>query len=86
MARPNVVPSQLLSDGALADEASNLNQPSPQLLAKLRSGRETGRLSEDDIVQQHIGRRGLPGEPPTAKALPENVTQILKPLDPGHTA
>jgi hypothetical protein len=65
---------------------SMLNMPSPKILGKLRSGREHGRLSEDDLAQQNVGRRGLPGEPAPPNDLRESETQIPKPLDPGHTA
>ena len=65
---------------------SMLNMPSPKILGKLRSGREHGRLSEDDLAQQNVGRRGLPGEPAPPNELRESETQIPKPLDPGHTA
>jgi hypothetical protein len=58
----------------------------PRVLAKIRVGREGNRPSEDDIVQRHFGPRGVPGEPVTPKDLDEAVTQIPKPLDPGHTA
>jgi hypothetical protein len=55
-------------------------------LGRLRSGRENERLSEDDMVRTHFGPRGVPGEAPKPKQLDEAVTQIPKPLDPGHTA
>ena len=58
----------------------------PATLGRLRSGREDERLSEDDIVQAQFGPRRVPGEAPKAKILDEAVTQIPKPLDPGHTA
>ena len=35
---------------------------------------------------EHLGPRGVPGEPAPANTLPENETQMPKPLDPGHTA
>ena len=65
---------------------SVLNMPSPKILGKLRSGREGDRLSEDDLAQRNVGRRGLPGEPAPPNELRESETQIPKPLDPGHTA
>jgi hypothetical protein len=70
----------------LAGTAAATQPPDPATLGRLRSGRENGRLSEDDIVQTHFGPRGVPGEAPKAKTLDEAVTQIPKPLDPGHTA
>ena len=68
----------------LAPSVSNM--PSPKILGKLRSGREHGRLSEDDLAQQSVGRRGFPGEPAPPNELRESETQIPKSLDPGHTA
>jgi hypothetical protein len=58
----------------------------PRTLGKLRSGRDDNRPTEDDIAKQHMGPRGLPGEPAPQNALPEDETQIPKGLDPGHTA
>jgi hypothetical protein len=67
--------------------------PNPTIAGKLRSGRQGDRPSEDDIVRQHMGLRGVPGEPPRANALTESETQlpkaldpVPKALDPGHTA
>jgi len=60
--------------------------PNPRILGKLRSGRDDNRPSEDDIAKQHLGPRGLPGEPAVPNALRESETQIAKALDPGHTA
>jgi hypothetical protein len=62
------------------------SMPNPTIAGKLRSGRQGDRPSEDDIVRQHLGLRGVPGEPPRANALTESETQIPKALDPGHTA
>jgi hypothetical protein len=74
----------------LAGTAAATRPPSGQLdpatLGRLRSGRERERPSEDDIVQTHFGPRGVPGETAKPKQLDEAVTQIPKPLDPGHTA
>ncbi len=74
---------------AAASEESQAVDPAtldPATLGRLRSGREGERPSEDDIVQAHFGPRGVPGEAPIPKHLDEAVTQIPKPLDPGHTA
>jgi hypothetical protein len=68
--------------GANAD----VRLPNPRILGKLRSGRDDNRPSEDDIAKEHMGPRGVPGEPPQANALRESETQISKALDPGHTA
>jgi hypothetical protein len=82
---PSVAPTEL----AIGDPAAaqvDFSRPNPKILGKLRSGREGDRPSEDDLAQQHIGWRGLPGEPAPPNPLPEKITQIPKPLDPGHTA
>ena len=65
---------------------ADVKPPNPRILGKLRSGRDNNRPSEDDIAKQHLGPRGLPGEPTQANALRESETQISKALDPGHTA
>ena len=68
------------------DRSPDLRASNPKILGRLRSGREGDRPSEDDLAQLHAGRLGQPGERTAANALPENITQIPKPLDPGHTA
>jgi hypothetical protein len=68
------------------DRSPDLTASNPKILGRLRSGREGDRPSEDDLAQLHVGRLGRPGERTAANALPENITQIPKPLDPGHTA
>jgi hypothetical protein len=62
------------------------SMPNPTIAGKLRSGRQGDRPSEDDILRQHMGLRGVPGEASQANALTESETQIPKALDPGHTA
>jgi hypothetical protein len=80
----DLVPAGVAPQGQMADPCARL--PNPKILGKLRSGREDNRPSEDDLVRQHMGPRGLPGEPARPNALRESETQIPKPLDPGHTA
>ena len=74
------------SRSAASEDTKELVGISPTALGRLRSGREEDRPSEDDVVRQHLGPRGVPGEPAPANTLPENETQMPKPLDPGHTA
>ena len=74
------------SGAATAATAPDAGVQNPEVLGRLRSGREGDRPSEDDIVREKMGPRGVPGEPPRTLALDESVTQIPKPLDPGHTA
>ncbi len=71
---------------AASEDTKEVVGISPTALGRLRSGREEDRPSEDDVVRQHLGPRGVPGEPAPANTLPENETQMPKPLDPGHTA
>ena len=80
----DLAPAGVAAEGQMADPLARM--PNPKILGKLRSGREDNRPSEDDLVQQHMGPRGLPGEPARPNALRESETQIPKPLDPGHTA
>jgi hypothetical protein len=54
--------------------------------ARIRQAREDGRLSEDDIAQQHLGWRGQKGRPGTATMTQDSKLQTPSPLDPGHTA
>ena len=69
-----------------AGEDKDVADLPPRVLGRLRSGREQDRPSEDDVVRERMGARGVPGVAAPANTLPENETQIPKPLDPGHTA
>jgi hypothetical protein len=85
------VPADVGADAQTADKTPNPRlpdprMPNPRIAGRLRSGRQGNRPSEDDIVQLHMGPRGLPGEPARANVLGESETQIPKALDPGHTA
>jgi hypothetical protein len=82
---PSVPPHVAEIPDPVPDRSADWSAGNPKILGKLRSGREGNRPSEDDLVQLHVGRLGQPGER-AANALPENITQIPKPLDPGHTA
>jgi hypothetical protein len=55
----------------------------PKLRGEVRSGREEGRWSEDDMAREHLGVTGDASKP---KVLDERETQLNKHLDPGHTA
>jgi hypothetical protein len=83
---PSVPPRVEEIPDPVPDRSADLSAGNPKILGKLRSGREGNRPSEDDLAQLHAGRLGQPGERTAANALPENITQIPKPLDPGHTA
>ena len=51
--------------------------------AKVRQGREDGRLTEDEIARAHLA----PAAPTDGdKKTPDQARQIPSPLDPGHTA
>jgi hypothetical protein len=87
--RLNPAPAGVTRAAAEAREGASTPIPDaldPMTLGKLRSGRESDRLSEDDIARQKMGARGRPGEDPIANELRESETQLPKPLDPGHTA
>ena len=57
----------------------------PLTKGKIRSGRDDGRPTQDDIARARAGEQGIPGKakPPLAD---EDKLQIPKPNDPGHTA
>ncbi len=49
--------------------------------------REEDRKTEDQIVQNNLGPRGIPGAPDTAKMTPQQEKNIPKSGDfDGHTA
>jgi hypothetical protein len=77
---------------AVASNASARSLPaedelpvSPRLRGELRSGREEGRWTEDEIARKHLGVGGQ-DDRSKPKALDERETQINKHLDPGHTS
>jgi len=57
----------------------------PLTLGKIRSGRDEGRRTEDDIAREKQGEQGTPG-----KAKPQQLSderlQNPKAIDPGHVA
>jgi hypothetical protein len=81
-----VGPAEITAEPHAADSAPIASMPNPAIAGKLRSARQGDRPTEDDIVRQQMGLRGVPGEPSRANALTESETQIPKALDPGHTA
>jgi hypothetical protein len=83
--REEVMGQEPALTGAVARPART-SDIDPATLGRLRSGRESERLSEDDIARMRFGPRGVPGEDRKPKQLDEAVTQIPKSLDPGHTA
>jgi hypothetical protein len=55
--------------------------------AKVRQGREEGRLSEDDTAKRKLGQQGIPAQSDKPAALDQDQLQNPKPLDTGgHTA
>lgn len=59
----------------------------PNLLTtgKIRSGRDDGRPTEDDIARAKQGEQGMPGVA-KPQVLPDDRLQNPGPIDPGHTA
>ena len=57
----------------------------PLTKAKIRSGRDDGRLTEDDIARERQGQQGIPGQA-KSQVLDDDRLQNPKPIDPGHTA
>ena len=47
---------------------------------------EKERQTEDEIQREHLGPRGVPGQPDPAKMTPQQEKNIPKSLEPGHTA
>jgi hypothetical protein len=58
---------------------------SAKLRGVVRSGREEGRWTEDDIAREHLSVTGR-GDASKPKVLDERETQLNRQLDPGHTA
>jgi hypothetical protein len=58
----------------------------PLTKGKIRSGRDDGRPSEDDIAKQDLGEQGIPGQPPKPPILDSDKLQVPKYIDPGHPA
>jgi hypothetical protein len=57
----------------------------PLTQGRIRSGRDAGRSTEDDIARAREGEQGLPGKTkPQIKT--DDKLQNPKPIDPGHTA
>lgn len=57
----------------------------PLTQGKIRSGRDDGRPTEDDIARERQGEQGTPGEAkPPVKS--DKALQNPGPIDPGHVA
>ena len=52
---------------------------------KIRSGRDDGRPTEDDIARQRLGEQGMRGVA-KPQVLDDDKLQNPKPIDPGHVA
>ena len=57
----------------------------PKIQGKIRSGRDDGRPTEDDIARQREGEQGIPGRA-KPQVMDDDKLQNPKPIDPGHTA
>jgi hypothetical protein len=57
----------------------------PLTKGKIRSGRDDGRPSEDDIARLREGEQGTPGRA-KPQVMDDDTLQNPKPIDPGHTA
>ena len=60
--------------------------PDRRIPGAVRSGRDDGRPTEDDLAKERLGEQGVPGKPPKPPVADEDELQIPKPIDPGHTA
>ena len=57
----------------------------PLTKGKIRSGRDDGRPTEDDIARQRLGEQGMPGVA-KPQVMDGDKLQNPKPIDPGHVA
>ncbi len=57
----------------------------PLTLGKIRSGRDDGRPTEDDIARERDGQQGIPGKAKPPLKDPDKL-DIPTDIDPGHTA
>ena len=57
----------------------------PLTRAKIRSGRDDGRPTEDDIARERAGEQGIPGKA-KPQVMDDDKLQIPKSIDPGHVA
>jgi hypothetical protein len=65
------------------EEAAMPTDPLTQ--GKIRSGRDDGRPTEDDIARERQGEQGIPGKAkPQRKS--DEALQNPKSIDPGHVA
>ena len=57
----------------------------PLTEGKIRSGRDDGRPTEDDIARQRLGQQGVPGVA-KPQVMDDDKLQNPKSIDPGHVA
>ena len=57
----------------------------PLTRAKIRSGRDDGRPTEDGIARERQGQQGIPGKA-KPQVMDDDRLQNPKSIDPGHTA
>jgi hypothetical protein len=57
----------------------------PLTQGKIRSGRDDGRPTEDDLARALDGEQGIPGKA-KPQVMDDDKLQNPKPIDPGHTA
>jgi hypothetical protein len=65
--------------------ARNRAMIDPLTKGKIRSGRDDGRVSEDDIAREREGEQGFPGKA-KPQVMDDDRLQNPKPIDPGHVA
>jgi len=57
----------------------------PLTKGKIRSGRDDGRVTEDDIAREREGEQGVPGKA-KPQVMDDDRLQNPKPIDPGYVA
>lgn len=55
-------------------------------LARIRSGRDADRPTEDDLAKKSLGEQGHPNKGPKPQQIGDDELQNPKSIDPGHTA
>jgi hypothetical protein len=57
----------------------------PLTKGKIRTGRDDGRLTEDEIARRREGEQGNPGAS-KPQVMDDDKLQNPRPIDPGHVA
>jgi hypothetical protein len=75
--RNEVLPKELKTSRQIFDESMKIRR-------QIDDGQP--RKSEDDLQRELFGPRGVPGQPNTARMVPQRRKKTPTDFDPGHTA